>query len=83
MADQRSMTDVLARHALKLRFSGPTVESNGLDLYDGANSFYGFAQAIQIVTHAYMTKEVVSRATALKGRSFILTRLVKEACWST
>lgn len=61
------MSEPLARHALKLRFSGPSVEKAGLDLYDGANSFYGFAQAIQIVTHAYMTKEVVSRATALKG----------------
>lgn len=61
------MSDPLGRHALKLRFSGAAVEKNGLDLYDGASSFYGFAQAIQIVTHAYMTKEVVSRATALKG----------------
>ena len=52
---------------LKLRFSGKAVEANGLDLYDGAFSFYGFAQAIQIVVHAYMTNEVVSRATALKG----------------
>lgn len=56
-----------ARFALKLRFSGETVETNGLDLYDGSTSFWGFAQAIQIVVHAYMTGEIVSRATALKG----------------
>lgn len=55
------------RYALKLRFSGKSVEANGLDLYDGATSFQGFAQAIQIVIHAYMTREIVSRATALKG----------------
>lgn len=61
------MSESLARHALKLRFSGPTVEKNGLDLYDGSNSFYGFAQALQIATHAFMTREIVTRATALKG----------------
>lgn len=61
------MTTPLARYALKLRFSGPSVEKRGLDLYDGSSSFYGFAQALQIATHAYMTKEIVSRATALKG----------------
>lgn len=52
---------------LKLRFSGRDVSKHGLDLYDGSSSFSGFAQALQIITHAYMTKEVVSRATALKG----------------
>ncbi|QTC87697.1 DUF7946 domain-containing protein [Brevundimonas pondensis] len=61
------MTDAIAQHALKLRFSGGEAERRGLDLYDGSNSFYGFAQAIQIVVHAYMTGEIVSRATALKG----------------
>ncbi|WP_152522658.1 DUF7946 domain-containing protein [Sphingobium ummariense] len=55
------------KFGLKLRFSGPTVEKHGLDLYDGATSFYGFAQALQIATHAYMTGEIVSRATAMKG----------------
>lgn len=52
---------------LKLRFSGPSVDAHGLDLYDGATSFYGFAKALQIASHAYMTGELVSRATALKG----------------
>lgn len=55
------------KFALKLRFSGPTVERNGLDLYDGATSFYGFAQALQIAVHTYRTGEIVSRATAMKG----------------
>lgn len=52
---------------LKLRFSGTSVDAHGLDLYDGATSFYGFAKALQIAAHAYVTGEVVSRATALKG----------------
>lgn len=56
-----------AQYKLRLRFSGKAVEDRGLDLYDGAASFYGFAQAIQIVVHAYMKNEVVSKATALKG----------------
>lgn len=59
--------DGLNKFALKLRFSGDTVEKNGLDLYDGATSFYGFSQALQIAVHAYMTGEIVSRATAMKG----------------
>jgi hypothetical protein len=57
----------LNRFALKLRFSGKKVEAHGLDLYDGATSFHGFAQALQIAAHAYMTGEIVSRSTALRG----------------
>lgn len=57
----------LARHALKLRFSGGEVESNGLNLYDGSTSFWGFAQALQISVHAYVTGEIVTRAPALHG----------------
>ncbi|MFG1342103.1 DUF7946 domain-containing protein [Xanthobacter autotrophicus] len=53
--------------ALKLRYCGETVNEKGLDLYDGATSFQGFSQALQIVVHAYLRNEVVSRATALKG----------------
>lgn len=56
-----------AKHALKLRFSGEHVEKHGVDLYDGTTSLWGFAQTLQIAVHAYMTGEVVSRATALKG----------------
>ena len=61
------MAEERAKHLLRLRFGGPSVDAQGLDLYDGAYSFYGFAQALQIVTHAYMTREIVSRATALRG----------------
>ncbi len=57
----------LARFPLRLRFSGPEVDKIGVDLYDGATSFQGFSQALQIALHAYMSKKIVSRATALKG----------------
>lgn len=53
--------------ALKLRFSGKTVNEHGLDLYDGSQSFHGFGQAIQIAVNAYMNDDISSRATALKG----------------
>lgn len=52
---------------MKLRFSGREVDARGVDLYDGATSFYGFSQSLQIALHAYMTGEIVSRATALRG----------------
>lgn len=57
----------LKSFSLKLRFSGKNVDKRGLDLYDGSTSFYGFSQALQIAVHAYMTKEIVSRSTALRG----------------
>lgn len=51
---------------LRLKFSGNKVDELGLDLYDGSTSFQGFAQTLQIILHAYMSGEIVSRATALK-----------------
>lgn len=57
---------------LKLRFSGGDADNHRLELYDGTNSFHGFAQALQIATHAYLNHEVVSRATALKGATFYI-----------
>lgn len=55
---------------LRLRFAGSSVEKEGLDLYDGATSFYGFAKALQVVAHAYLNDEITTRATALRGASF-------------
>lgn len=57
---------------LKLRFSGGDADQHRLELYDGTNSVHGFAQALQIATHAYLNKEVVGRATALKGATLYL-----------
>ncbi|WP_417723534.1 hypothetical protein [Salipiger sp.] len=47
-------------------------DENSLPGYDGATSIDGITRAILIATHAYMTGEVVSRATALKGASVLL-----------
>ena len=57
----------ILRFPLRLRFSGKLIEEKGLELYDGSSSFHGFGKAIQIIVHAYVNNEVVSRATALKG----------------
>lgn len=62
----------IEKYALRLRFSGGEADHHRLELYDGTTSLHGFAQAIQIATHAYLNKEVVSRATALKGAKFFI-----------
>lgn len=53
--------------ALKLRFKGGSIDDEGLSLYDGSQSFHGFARALQLTTHAFLNDEAVMRATALKG----------------
>lgn len=58
---------VLATHRLRLRYTGGLAEENQLDLYDGTTSLQGFAQSLQIATHAYLNNEIVTRATALRG----------------
>lgn len=57
---------------LKLRFQGGDADRHLLELYDGTMSLHGFAQALQIATHAYLNAEVTNRATALKGATFYL-----------
>lgn len=57
---------------LKLRFEGGSADEHMLDLYDGSMSLHGFAQALQITTHAYINGEVTNRATALRGASFLM-----------
>ena len=64
--DCRGMSE-LGRFPLRLRYSGGDVDQRGLDLYDGSTSLHGFAQALQMVVHAYMRDDVISRATTLKG----------------
>ncbi|WP_312490158.1 hypothetical protein [Sphingomonas sp.] len=54
---------------IKLRFKGEQHDIDRLDLYDGSDSFHGFARALSIVVHAYLNDEVTGRATALKGGS--------------
>ncbi|MBB2905814.1 hypothetical protein FHR76_002196 [Rhizobium sp. RAS22] len=52
---------------LRLKFEGGDADENQLDAYDGSLSLHGFAQALQIATHAYANRDVTNVATALKG----------------
>lgn len=52
---------------LKVKYDGGPADRHELPGYDGAISIDGITRAMHIVTHAYMTGETVSRATALKG----------------
>ncbi|SLN28619.1 hypothetical protein ROA7450_01188 [Roseovarius albus] len=62
----------LAQHKIKIRYTGGLADQNTLPAYDGATSIDGITRALHIATHAYMTGEVVSRATALRGASLVL-----------
>lgn len=53
--------------ALKLCFKSDRIDKVGLSLYDGSQSFHGFAKALQLTTHAFLNDETVMRATALRG----------------
>jgi hypothetical protein len=57
---------------IKLRFEGGDADDHLLELYDGTSSLHGFAQALQITTHAYLHGQVYSKATALKGATLYL-----------
>ncbi|MES2665895.1 MAG: hypothetical protein V4712_07325 [Pseudomonadota bacterium] len=63
---------ILAEHTIKIRYSGGLADQNSLPAYDGATSIDGIIRAISIATHAYMTGEIVSRATALRNASLIM-----------
>ena len=63
---------ILAEHRIKIRYTGGLANENSLPAYDGATSIDGMTRALHIVTHAYMTGEVTSRATALKGATILL-----------
>ncbi|TWI32865.1 hypothetical protein [Paracoccus sulfuroxidans] len=62
----------IAEHRLKITYTGGLADQNSLPAYDGATSIDGMTRAIHIIMHAYMTGEVVTRATALKGASILL-----------
>lgn len=62
----------LAKHKFKIRYTGGVADDNALSLYDGTTSIQGIGQSLQIATHAFLTGEVVSRATALNGAKFHL-----------
>ena len=62
----------LAEHKLKVRYEGGLADQNALPGYDGVTSIDGITRAVHIVLHAYMTGEVISRATALKNASVLI-----------
>jgi hypothetical protein len=62
----------MQQFGLKLRYQGGDADDHLLELYDGTASLHGFAQALQITTHAYLHGQVYSKATALKGATFYL-----------
>lgn len=62
----------IRKHKIKIRYEGGVADDNELPLYDGATSILGVSQALQIAVHAYMTDEVVSRATALRGAKMFI-----------
>lgn len=57
---------------LSIKYQGGAADRNELPGYDGATSIDGITRAIHIATHAYMTGETVSRATALKGAQIFI-----------
>lgn len=62
----------LRTHKIKVKYEGGYADDHRLPLYDGTTSVLGVAQALQIAVHAYMTDEVVSRATALRGAKMFI-----------
>lgn len=62
----------LGKHRIKVRYTGGLADRNALPGYDGAKSIDGVTRALHIVTHAYLSGEVTSRATAMKGASILL-----------
>lgn len=57
----------IRKRRIKIRYTGGDADEHMLPLYDGTTSILGISQALQLVVHAYINDEVVSRATALRG----------------
>jgi len=60
------------RLPLRARYNGGIAAEGKLPLYDGTTSIQGVAQAVQIATHALLTKAIVTRATAARSADFYL-----------
>lgn len=56
-----------AKASLKIVYRGGEADQNRLDLYDGAESNFGFAKALSIASHAFVRQAIVHHATAAKG----------------
>lgn len=57
-----------------IKYTKPGVEFEGLDLYWGAKSLTGIAQALLISIHSFVHQEIILQATASKGFRVILGR---------
>lgn len=66
------MLEPLAQHKIRIRYDGGLADRNALPGYDGATSIDGITRAVHIATHAYISGEVVSRATAMRGASILI-----------
>lgn len=62
---------------LRMRYQGGIADDHLLDFYDGATSFQGFSQATHIAVHAYLNREIISKAPALKGAKLFM-RPIKQ-----
>jgi len=58
--------------SLKLVYRGGQADKGRLDLYDGSDSLFGFAKALNITAHAFVNRDIVGRATATKGAELYL-----------
>lgn len=63
---------MVAQHRIRVTYEGGLANENALPGYAGATSIDGITRAVHIATHAYMTGEVVTRATALKRASVLI-----------
>lgn len=52
---------------LRLVYRGGDADEGRLDLYDGADSIFGFAKALQIATHAFVKGSIAKTAPSMKG----------------
>jgi hypothetical protein len=57
---------------VRARYDGGIATEGRLPLYDGTTSIQGVSQAVQIATHALLTKTIVTRATAARSADFFL-----------
>lgn len=56
-----------------MRFTGKDADNHEVASYVGTKAIHGFSRSIQIVSHAYLKQEAVSRATALHDGKLFLT----------
>jgi hypothetical protein len=57
---------------LKITYRGGEADNGRLDLYDGADSIFGFAKTLQIATHAFVKGHITKAAPALKGANLYI-----------